>query len=670
MDSFDMLSALEEGDSARVEMFRSWGTFSKQFADLERLRVVTYCDSPEFIYELFDDIEGLAEMEVVVGDVGDYRERLIDKPELADALERFRREGTLVIYTCGHDVHSKLYVIDHADGAATCIVGSPNLSKHAWGRQANLGLVCTTAINSPLYQRFEQLYEEHRDYGDEFLTDLTQRIESSDKERDEVIRLYTAGNIGVVDELAEAHGKLIDHIDTGAEVADIATAGNEDRGVGMEPDIDEAPEDRITLSLRGFDESTIDTLSRMEAYDARVSRGELTASPRAVHRFTTDVFEVPTMRIWQPREGGFVWNTEPELRFHYSGTVYRVDKPLPKPETVDRGLAHVEAYLDTIDEHGETNNPEAVKAMMYEALLWFFWAPFANVQARFYRNNGITDLDKALSFLYIHGRPNSGKGTFVRFALSMISRGLVTGAIDADDVGKRRVRNVRSANTAFPLVIDDVTRQKIESLDTLRNYWKNSWTGQQSFPMLAFTSNDSRPKKWFRERAKILEFDVRFGRDQFGAAAANKLIEDPPMVFSWFAHEYLQTSLSLSQSGDELQEAREVMTTLYEHADRPLPESFPDRPAEEEYDVGRNRWQELLARDDVEIEQDEETLTVHFPEAMQTELYRYQRDIPMEIQAEKRGLDVVIRMPEPFYEWIGDVESVGVGWLGRIRNLV
>lgn len=528
------------------------------------------------------------------------------------------------------------------------------LVKARLGRQANLGVVCTTEVGSPLYQQFERVYHEHREYGEEFLTDLTDRIENSEKDRDEIIQLYTAGNVGATDELGEAHGQLVDSIDQEATPADIADASAEEPMGEVPAGIDEAPEERITLSLRGFDDSTIDTLSEMEAYDARVSRNQLTASPRAIHRFTRDVFDVPTMRVWRPREDGFIWNDSPELRFHHGGTVYRADQPWPEPEIVDQGLAHIEDYLETIDRHGETNDPEAMKAMMYEALLWFFWAPFANVQAEFYQRNGITDLDKTLSYLYIHGRPNSGKGTFVRFALSMISRGLVTGGIDADDITVRRIRNTRSANTAFPLVIDDITRDKIESLNPLRNYWKNSWTGQRSFPMLAFTSNDSRPKKWFRERSKILEFDVQVSRDQYGAAAANRLIEDPPLVFSWFAHEYLQADFELSETGDELQEARDALAALYEYAERTKPPSFPSESAEEAYDVGRDRWRELLARDDVIIEQDEDTLTVHFPEAMQTELYSYQRDIPMQIQAEKRGLDIVVRMPEAFYEWIGE----------------
>jgi len=41
------------------------------------------------------------------------------------------------------------------------------------------------------------------------------------------------------------------------------------------------------------------------------------------------------------------------------------------------------------------------------------------------------------------------------------------------------------------------------------------------------------------------------------------------------------------------------MQDLYEHADRPLPDYFPTEPAEQAYDTGRERWRNLIDREDV-----------------------------------------------------------------------
>ena len=183
--------------TGHVELFKSYSQFETYFKGAVRMRVVTYCDSPKLILELFDRVASLEHLEVVVGDVVDYRERLINRPELADRLERLKRDGKLKIYLCENkEVHSKLYLIeyeddtaeagatedstgatqqtfewtdeedvsttdDDAEGAddgteasiarpATAVVGSPNLSNNAWTRQANTGVVFETTTETAL----------------------------------------------------------------------------------------------------------------------------------------------------------------------------------------------------------------------------------------------------------------------------------------------------------------------------------------------------------------------------------------------------------------------------------------------------------------------------------------------------------------------------------------
>ncbi|WP_254810743.1 tyrosyl-DNA phosphodiesterase [Natronosalvus amylolyticus] len=701
-------------DHSHVEIFKSWQSFSDVFDGAKRMRVVTYCDSPEFILDLFEDLDDLESLEVVVGDVSDYRERLIDKPDLADRLEELRSEGKLVIYLCENkEVHSKLYLIEYDDsvlegedkdgdedqmtlgGKATdeseledtddgtpakVIVGSPNLSRNAWSNQTNVGVVYDTKTDSKLYGEFEELYRDHRDSynsGGPFLEDLSEQLELSDDDREEVIKLYTEGRVGTQDELGEVHGRLADHIDAEVETVDLALDGGTDTAAEQEseeaeldsegessendPDLEDAPQDRITLSLRGYEESTVDTLSQMTDFDATVSNDTLTTTPDAFQRYAQQVFDVPTMHLNESKD---------ELKFHYDGTVYRVTQPPSEPERVDEALAEIEDYFSTVDNYGNSNNPTAVKAHMYEALLWFFWAPFANRQAAFYREHGI-NLDKALPYLYVFGESNGGKGTFCRFALSLISGNRVEAPVDADEIGKRKVRNLRSAHTSFPVVVDDITKQKVNSLDTLRNYW-SGWTGETAYPMFAFISNDKRPGEWFRNRAKILRFDVNFMTSHQGEAEVNRLIDTKNPIFQWFGYEYLNRDLVLGTDSDALREVRATMQDLYEYADRPLPDYFPTEPAEQAYDTGRERWRNLIDREDVEIAKDSDTLQVTFPESMNFELHEYKRDPPMTVRIEKRGLDLIIKTPNEFFDWLGETttEDPREGFLSRARNLL
>ena len=711
---FDVPLDTGSNDHSHVEIFKSWRSFSDVFDGAKRMRVVTYCDSPEFILDLFEDLDDLDFLEVIVGDVSDYRERLIDKPDLADRLEQLRSEGKLVIYLCENkEVHSKLYLIEYNDSVleeadedgdedqmtlggeapvetepedtddgtpAKVIVGSPNLSRNAWSNQTNMGVVYDTKTDSELYGEFEELYRDHRDSynsGGPFLEDLSEQLELSDDDREEVIKLYTEGHVGTQDELGEVHGRLADHIDAEVEAVDLALDGGtdtvaeqeseepeldtEDESIENDPDLEDAPQDRITLSLRGYEESTVDTLSQMTDFDATVSNDTLTTTPDAFQRYAQQVFDVPTMHLNESKN---------ELKFHYDGTVYRVTQPPTNPERIDEALAEIEDYFATVDNYGNSNNPTAVKAHMYEALLWFFWAPFANRQAQFYREHGI-NLDKALPYLYVFGESNGGKGTFCRFALSLISGNRVEAPVDADEIGKRKVRNLRSAHTSFPIVVDDITKQKVNSLDTLRNYW-SGWTGETAYPMFAFISNDKRPGEWFRNRAKILRFDVNFMTSHQGEAEVNRLIDTENPIFQWFGYEYLNRDLELGTDSDALREVRAAMRDLYEHADRPLPDYFPTEPAEQAYDTGRERWRNLIDREDVEIAKDSDTLQVTFPESMNFELHEYKRDPPMTVRIEKRGLDLIIKTPDEFFDWLGETTTGDPreGFLSRARNLL
>ncbi len=713
---------LDDGAAAtgHVELFKSYGRFKTYFEDAIRMRVVTYCDSPEFILELFDRVESLEQLEVVVGDIEDYRERLIDKPKLADRLEQLKRDDKLVIYLCEtKEVHSKLYLIEYAvkrnnsesnnetdrpqqtlgwtdedpeDQSqadtgeleattetvrrATAIVGSPNLSKNAWTRQANAGAIFETRTNTSLWDKFVELFEEHRSYNNEgpFLDDLTERLERTPDDRADVISLYTEGKVKTRDEVSELHGRLDERIESEVDEVSLVLSDETEPSEGVEQELaanseleaessrssakklDPTDENttRINLSLVGHSDEAIETLSRMTDYDASLSDDSLTTTPQAVQQYKRDVYEVPTMRVQrtQPADADTIefCNT---LSLHADGQVYRVGQPLPDdPSVVDTALSDLEEYFETVDKYGNCNDAGAVKAHMAEALLWMFWAPFANRDAAFYDQYGI-DLDKALPNLYIYGESDAGKGTFAQFALSMISGGRVATPVDADEVGKRKVRGMRSANTAFPVVVDDITKDTVNRLDTFRNYW-GSWTPEASFPLFAFISNDKRPDEWFRNRSKILHFNVNFDTSYKGEAEVNRLIEQDNPVFLWFTHKMLTRELALSDDDDALRTARTVILELYDYADRPVPEWFPRQPAEEEHDAGRDRWFDLLDREDVTAEDQGDRLRISFPEEMSTDTYTYARDPPTVARVERRGRDLLIKSPDEFLDWLGD----------------
>jgi hypothetical protein len=505
-----------------------------------------------------------------------------------------------------------------------------------------------------------------------------------------VVSLYTEGKVKTRDEVSELHGRLDERIESEVDEVDLVLGDETELSEGAEEEVDEQhhesddsddesegsaedldpsdeSETRINLSLLGHSDDAIEALSRMTDYDASLSGDSLTTTPQAVQQYKRDVYEVPTMRVQRTQTG----DDDPvefgrALSFHTDGRVYRVGQPLPDdPDVVDTALSDLEGYFETVDKYGNCNDADAVTAHMAEALLWMFWAPFANRDAAFYDQYGI-DLDKALPNLYIYGESDAGKGTFAQFALSMISGGRVVNPVDADEVGKRKVRGMRSANTAFPVVVDDITKDTVNRLDTFRNYWGN-WTPDASFPLFAFISNDKRPDEWFRNRSKILHFNVNFDTSYKGEAEVNRLIEQDNPLFLWFTHEMLTRELTLSNDDDALRTARAVLLEFYEYADRDVPEWFPRRPAEREHDAGRDRWFDLLAREDITTEDQGDRLRVSFPEEMSTDTYTYARDPPTVARVERRGRDLLIKSPDEFLDWLGEPPA-GVELDGRVSE--
>lgn len=633
-DELSMPSSLPS--NIDIDIVKSWRSFSNLFKDAQRIKAITFCDSPEILRDFFEsnDIE---EMEVVVGDIDDYRENLTGNQDLADELERLKSEDKLKIYTCPNkQVHSKLNIVEKADGEVEIYIGSANLTKTGWsGRQTNCGVFITTDAESDIYDEVLEKYEEHRDsYGELFLDDLTEEIEATDDPREEIVELYVEGRVQKTDELQEVHTKLNEKA--------LLNEGS--------------PNEEIVQSLKNFDDKE-SIKERFSDFDVSASNDKLRLSREAYSEYTQKKNRVPVMRI-KDDEGVFLLS---------SGSRYRLTSPPPEDsEEIDAALQNIEDFFATVEKYGESKRMASTKSHMFEALLYYFWAPFVNQYAEKLRANDL-NLNKNIPYLYIYGEPNSGKGTFAEFVLSLLSKNTVTDPVDADEAGVRRIRRTRHTDTCFPIIIDDIGQDKLNNLDPLRNFW-SKWSGDVNYPAITFISNDKKPKEWFRNRAKTLHFDVRFTRRKKGEAEAKEVISQQNPIFEWFSHLYLERDAD-SLHDDDLKVAREVFLELYELADRPLPDYFPEKPAEEIHDVGRRRWRQAKSQDKFTLEEDDGKVFVDFDEDVEYwEVQRFCRDVPMEMRAKQTGTEVVIRNPEDFWEWIGEERNSGA--LSKVKSII
>lgn len=659
-------------DSDEVEMefriLRSWNSFTDVFEDAKKVHTVTYCDSPQLILRILKDDHSIDvdSLEIVVGDrtPEQYREKLTNHVDEAYRMKELIESGRLRIFNLDSSrsiIHTKLYRIVNHDGSHMLIIGSANLSKQAWEntKQTNTVVLYHTDGTADVDDAFEAMYETQKeDYTTEFMSGLIDELDDieADEERERV-SAWVDGRVGDHDEVTELNKKVTEELeginveihaltDTPDDADSTVTFGNDPK------DANEAIEERISLSRRGFDNGTT-AFDGLRDYDNTTIKDDvIRTTPQAYTEYLQGEYGIPKM-----------WFSEDDGRLVMDGPSRRhglmADGLPDEPSRINDALADLEAYFDTVEEYGDSNDYEAVKAHMFESLLWFFWAPFVNKYASRFRDANLT-LDDALPFLYIYGESNAGKGTFAQFALSLISHGVVDEPADADEIGTPQVRGLRKVDSTFPLVVDDVTKNKIDNqIDgPLRNYWKN-WPGDIQYPPLAFISNNKRPKKWFRNRAKILHFDVFFEGTFKSRHKVGDVIDQDNPVYEWFTHLLGERDIKLRESNDTLYDVRHAFLDLYDAADRQEPDYFPHKPADNHYDTAKGKWHRAHDRGQLEFSEYEGNLVATFNKEMQYDVKSYSRSLPTRMRAGAHGREIEIKHVDNFVGWFGE-DPVGV----------
>lgn len=296
-----------------------------------------------------------------------------------------------------------------------------------------------------------------------------------------------------------------------------------------------------------------------------------------------------------------------------------VAQALADAETLNACLDHLERYIMTVDRWGyNTTTQTAVKAHMYEALLFGMWSPFVNLYVEAL-NVPATRLDNDLPYLYISGPSDASKDITTEVIARLITDGLVTNAsADADQIGTKDIRRLREINTPFPFIINDIEKDKIRQISAFRNFWKD-WQPSQdiSYPTIILTSNDTRPKDWFRNRARMLHFDVVFPSNSEeenyydAKEGLESILTQHTPIFRFVARRLLESERYADGDGT-VKHIREIMLDIYHDANHSAPEYFPRKPASREYNVGKRKWNNAIERGDVEFEEQNDQLIAEF----------------------------------------------------------
>jgi hypothetical protein len=664
-------------------------------------------------------------IDILIGNRSEYRTALNDV-DTAHRLSELYREGKLTIRLKNRRVvHSKLYRIVKPD-EIVLLHGSANFSYNAWKNQSNSFTVWRTHEGSKKDEGFLDLIEEHREaYGHKvFLEEFTaEQLEPAEDEEEERRRmeLWLDDRMDELSDRARIHTETEDELEQLGEAIDETVAVTDDSDQADETaDFEDVPPaiSDATLSVQsptnssesesaessGSEISETDNPDE-EGEDAAVGDGKPLVPEAASPTVLTEGYQLtlPTEAVsdssyanalatdFENRGGtrtqtgvttpiaaySEFYQTEYDEELMYlrpEDTALHVQcgdkhkqviaQEPAAPATLNACLDHLERYITTVDRWGyNTTTQTAVKAHMYEALLFGMWSPFVNLYAEAL-DGPATRLDNDLPYLYISGPSDAGKDITTEVIARLITDGLVTDAgADADQIGTKDIRRLREINTPFPFIINDIEKDKIRQISAFRNFWKD-WQPSQdiSYPTIILTSNDTRPKDWFRNRARMLHFDVVFPsnseEENYYDAKEDleRILTQHNPIFRFVARRLL-TAERYADGDGTVKHVREIMLEIYNDANRPVPEYFPRKPASREYNVGKRKWNNAIERGDVQFEEQNDQLIAEF-DAESSEVYSFRKTLDPKCKPEKVGRRIIIKNPEHFRNWVEtDLES-------------
>ncbi len=618
-------------DRVKPKLVSSKKDIDELFQGFASLRAISYVADPELLLKFFDEF-GYEAVEILVGEKlsSQYKDALSQKDlDVVESLAELIESGDLRVFVPDRTtVHSKLFIMEGPD-FTRIVQGSLNLQP---SRSKNYVWVVDIPHEDPFLRVVMKDYKAHFRGCSEFMSDLVELFHKHPNiDRPQLIRTWLEGK--AVDNVEMEVKTLLQE----ATLRSLRAAAENE--VSFTLQLPESPRTKRQI------EQFVKVLKPVR------KEGKLELNIHDYLDHIQKVISVPPMYVDLDRR---------EVVLCIKGQVRVLTEPLPEPELVNDALEYVESYMNTV-EWGETDNPNFVKASMYEALLYIFSAPFFHEYMRLRRSKiGIVDR-RGPRFLYIYGPSRNGKTTFLRFALKLLT-GEDIQPLSHSDFGKGRLRDIMNLATVFPLVFDDVIPSRRPAFqEIVKHYWERWWQPNYIQPQIILSSNDYKLKDWAKSRTKRVDFDVFFPPKEEHVERLAQLLSVRNPMFKWFSHLYIDHLMAYladeRQLGeDELQLARTVMKELYDYAGRPLPEWFPQKPIEEIYDPGRQEWRDLFNLRKATMRKERGRIVVDFTEDMlQREVMEYVSHLPQTIKAEQKGKTLIIQPPHEFEKWLGKI---------------
>lgn len=614
----------------KMEVISHPGDFGSLFmGGFNKLRAITYVASPEKILEFFTKYN-YTEVEILVGEnltkvyMNDLKKR---RMEVIQQLSERVGNGTLRILLPQRTVHTKLYILD-GPKCIRVILTSANLSDTAWQGTKQMNSAWHWDFppndNDSFLNEIVEHYQEHVELSgcSLFMNDLLELFKDQPNiPREDLIHIWLKEETSNKPDLEE--GKILNEIVS-------KTLNSDARGVfTIQPP-------KTTQGKRAI-----------KPFVSSITEKEVQIKPSSIINYFQKEISLPLMRVDMEKS---------EVILGFNGSIHIRTASLPESNLVNKSLENFEKYFQGVD-MAETTDPNKAKMNMLEASLSVFAAPWAYVyKDSRVRSFGVTTEQHKPLFPVIYGRSHNGKSVLLQFIL-----GLMIGVPGTEIIplsGKcftrETIEGIKVRGSVFPVIFDEITARQIKAQELrLKNYWGAGWVANQPLPQIIMTTNNMNLPPALKSRIRLLTFDAYFlGGDQ-EKAFLHQSIKQDNQIFTWFSYLYFK-SLQEEQvpSNDELHIARSAFEQLYNHAGRPLPAFFPDRPVDEKYDSGREEWLSILyIYKQARIYEKNTQLQIPF-ELPVNEVRTYESYLPQRVSCKRSGSMIIIKNPATFREWL------------------
>jgi hypothetical protein len=345
------------------------------------------------------------------------------------------------------------------------------------------------------------------------------------------------------------------------------------------------------------------------------------------------------------------------------GEIIKLPEKISK-EDLSNSLSDIEEYIELVDQ-AICFHKDAVKMNIMEAVLYTMAAPFSNEWLRQKRKVRMLTDRTGPKHLMIFGDAGNGKTTFGRFQNHLLSTKPVE-PINGKNYNKpdwdNLFEHVMTQGSPYPVIIDDIksncfTNQSGNLEGRIKTYFENDWSSKSVYPMMIFNTNHGNMAEWAAgRRVRKLDFLLKFKGNADEQMKVESILNRKNYVFSEFSRRYsAQLSMGFEYSADELKLAREVFQDMYKHAERDLPDYFPDEEPEKRYDMDaiwcaeRESW-ELFTEEKMKTSNGK-ILKLKFNTdryGKSKTLETFESRLPPEVSTQIDGSTLIIKNPEEY----------------------